>query len=73
MLTKEELTLLQIVSKKKLVRRSELKKMLETIEGVSLSLVDNLIERGFLSNISPLGESSFIITAEGIKALKGEQ
>ncbi len=70
MLTNAERKLLGIINEKKLVRRSELKKFIEKFDGISFSVVNSLIERGLVSNLSPLGESSFIMTERGIKALR---
>jgi len=72
MLTSEERKLLEIINEKKLVRRSELQKLLEKADGISFCLVNNLIEKGLVSSLSPLGESSFIMTERGTNTLKGE-
>jgi len=70
MLTLEERKLLELINEKKLVRRSELQKLIEKIDGISISMVNTLLEKGLISNVSPLGETSFIITNEGIGVLK---
>jgi Mn-dependent DtxR family transcriptional regulator len=72
MLTPEERKLLELINEKKLVRRSELQKLIEKADGTSVSMVNNLLEKGLISNVSPLGETSFIVTNVGLNALKSK-
>ena len=72
MIAKEETIILQIINEKKLIRKSELEKLIKDVEGVSPAMVNGLIEKGLVSDLSPLGETSFILTQEGIKALREE-
>jgi len=70
LVSKEEKILLEILSKRNVVRRSELSKILENQNGITLSLLNDLVKRKLVVTLNLLGESSYMITREGNKVLK---
>ena len=69
MLTEEEKRVLEIIAKKHLVRKSELNEILKA-DGTALKVLEDLKSKKFILAISPIGEISYSITKDGLKALK---
>ncbi len=73
MLSNQEISILQIVSQKLLVKKTEL---LNTVKGPDDTTVIASIERlksgGLIDILSPMGETSFAITQKGMKFLSSE-
>lgn len=73
MLTNGEMSLLQIISKKSLVKKSEL---LKIIQGADSSAIEKSIEflkdNSLIDIVAPMGETSFAITQKGMRVVSGE-
>jgi len=69
MITLEEEIILDIISKRQLVRESELKTILIK-QFIPFVYVGSLVEKGFLVKVKPLGELSYTITEKGLEILK---
>jgi Fe2+ or Zn2+ uptake regulation protein len=61
----EEIAKRLVMSKEELFKMVEGKADLATLENVLKSLE----EKGYLTKVSPLGSSSFVVTTKGIKAV----
>ena len=74
MLSNQEMSILQIVSQKLLVKKTEL---LNTVKGPDDTTVIASIERlkssGLIDILSPMGETSFAITQKGMKVVSVEK
>ncbi|MEM5772799.1 MAG: hypothetical protein QXL86_01045 [Candidatus Aenigmatarchaeota archaeon] len=64
----EEIAKRLVISKEELFKLVEGKADLTALENV----LKSLIEKGYLTNISPLGSSSYIITTKGIKTVENK-
>ena len=69
MITLEEEKILDIVSKKQLIRESELKEILKK-PFIPFSYINSLINKKMLAKVFPLGELSYTITEKGLEFLK---
>lgn len=69
MITVEEEKILDIISKRQLIKESDLKEILKK-PFIPFSYVNNLINKKMLVKISPLGELSYTITEKGLEFLK---
>jgi len=73
LLKEDEMKILGIISKRLLVRKEELVRMLKQ-EGFSdgLFLANRLKEMGYLKFVDAVGSPCYTITQSGMKILKGE-
>ncbi len=62
---------LDLISKKNLIKKSELAKLLDA-DNIGFMVVERLLEKKLITKISPLGEGMFALTSEGIKVLKSK-
>jgi hypothetical protein len=69
MITIEEEKILDIISKRQLVKESDLRELLKK-PFIPFSYVHNLIKKKMLVKVSPLGELSYTITEKGLEFLK---
>lgn len=74
MLTELEQKILEIVSQRLLVRRSELAALSSKEDGPNgaLAAAKSLADKGLLQAVTPLGETSFTITQKGMRFSRGK-
>lgn len=70
MLTEAEQKVLQTISKRHLVRRSELASFFDGMDAIAAA--KGLVDRGLLQVVSPIGESCFAITQKGLRFAEGK-
>lgn len=70
MLTEKERVVLELIGKKMLITKEELKKGCELEPGVVNESVYLLKDNGFIEILNPIGSSSVIITQKGMRALR---
>ncbi|MFQ6056829.1 MAG: hypothetical protein ACE5J3_12705 [Methanosarcinales archaeon] len=69
MITPEEEKILEIISKRKLIRKSELLEALKRDVFIPFYVVNDLVKKGLITTVSPLGEDSFVITDKGLEII----
>lgn len=69
MVSEDEKKVLDIISKRHLVRKSELVEILKS-NGTALRTIEDLLNRRLIVSVAPLGENTYAITKDGIKSLK---
>lgn len=68
MLTEAEQDVLEVISKKHIIRKSEL----VSFDGAdAVAAAKGLVEKGLLQTISPIGENCFAITQKGMRFSEG--
>ncbi len=67
MLNELEKKLLEIFAKRHVLRKSELNRI---FDGNGSIVVNSLVEKGLITEISAIGERSFAITRKGIKFIE---
>ncbi|MBR9682207.1 MAG: hypothetical protein GOV02_00885 [Candidatus Aenigmarchaeota archaeon] len=72
-ITGEEREILNIISTRGLIRKSELASTLNN-NGLSASFgtVNTLVDKGMVATLSPLGELSYALTRSGMQFLREE-
>jgi predicted transcriptional regulator len=68
MLNELEKKILEILAKRHLLRKSELKRIFN--ENGVLYAITSLVEKGFVCEVLPIGEKSYVITQKGKKYLE---
>ena len=70
-ITDEEREILNIISTRGLIRKSELASILNN-NGLNASLgtVNTLVDKGMVATLSPLGELSYALTRTGMQFLR---
>jgi chromosome segregation and condensation protein ScpB len=66
MLNETERKILQVFAKRHVIRRSELKSV---FDGNATGILNSLIEKGLIVEVTPIGERAFAITQKGLKVL----
>ncbi len=66
MLTEKEERILALIAKKSLIRKTEL---LKFEDGSALVVVRNLIDKGLVQPVTPIGETCFAVTKRGAQIL----
>lgn len=70
MISQDQISILQIISRKLLVKKSELSSIPGFRENGSLdSAIQSLKGNGLIDILTPMGETSFAITQKGIRLL----
>ena len=73
MLTEKEMQILEILGKRLLVRKEELKAILrEKGFGDGISIANKLSEMGYVKFVDAVGSPCYTITQEGLRALKNQ-
>lgn len=68
MLTESEQKVLEAVSKRHIIRKSDLSAM----DGDSMAAARGLVDKGLLQVVTPIGESCFAITQKGQRFAEGK-
>lgn len=76
MLTPSEEKILKRIGQAGLATKHELKNLFDGNPDASSSIIElatgNLLDRGFITRMNPIGSTCFIITQKGKKYLQGE-
>ena len=73
MISQEEKAILKIISKRLLVKKSELLKLSKEMGNGDLNKsLEFLKDGGYIDILSPLGETSLAITQKGMRILNGD-
>ncbi len=73
MISEEQLSILQVISKKLLIKKSELARTYQSSENGSLeSSIESLKSNGYIDILAPMGETSLAITQKGMRVIAEE-
>jgi|GEM_PF-5520046 predicted transcriptional regulator len=66
MLDKREIDVLKLFGERKVMRRTEVRRI---VGAAADAVLEALVEKGLLTKIAPLGETTYAITNKGTKVL----
>lgn len=69
----QETELMNEIAKRSLARKSELSASLNVQKEVINSMLKNLIARGLVMSVTPVGETAYALTQKGIKSISQGQ
>ena len=72
MLSETEKIVLDIINERSLITKTELLEAIKKPNGVALIAAKNLVNKGLVQILYPMGEASFAITQKGFKYLEGK-